>query len=404
MCAKYLFMLCLLAYSAEAQTKIFNVKDYGASADGSTDNSVAFVKAWSDACKWKGDTNVVIPEGTYMLRSVIFNGPCNGAITFQINGVLKAPVDPALLADQKWINFRYVDKLTVNGGGTLDGQGTATRQKCLNNSCQILFTSMDLDFITNGRIENLHSFDSKGGHFIVFGSTNMTFTNLSLISPANNRNTDGIKISHTNGINITSVTIATGDDCVAMISGTKNVRITDVFCGPGHGISVGSLGGGNPLELPVEDIVVMNCTFNGSSNGVQIKTWPFPLKTPLKVSNFTYEDIIMINVQNPIFINQQYCPEHNCDMSKSSSVQISNVSYKNIRGSSATDVAVNFNCSKEVPCQDVTVEDIDLMSSGGKGRQKLSNFCFNVKGSSFGKQIPPSCVASNRFVSAPLPN
>ncbi|ESW21077.1 hypothetical protein PHAVU_005G039700 [Phaseolus vulgaris] len=368
MCAKYLFMLCLLAYSAEAQTKIFNVKDYGASADGSTDNT------WSDACKWKGDTNVVIPEGTYMLRSVIFNGPCNGAITFQING------------------------------GTLDGQGTATRQKCLNNSCQILFTSMDLDFITNGRIENLHSFDSKGGHFIVFGSANMTFTKLSLISPANNRNTDGIKISHTNGINITSVTIATGDDCVAMISGAKNVRITDVFCGPGHGISVGSLGGGNPLELPVEDIVVMNCTFNGSSNGVQIKTWPFPLKTPLKVSNFTYEDIVMINVQNPIFINQQYCPEHNCDLSKSSSVQISNVSYKNIRGSSATDVAVNFNCSKEVPCQDVTVEDIDLMSSGGKGRQKLSNFCFNVKGSSFGKQIPPSCVASNRFVSAPLPN
>jgi len=182
---------------------------------------------------------------------------------------------------------------------------------------------MDLDFITNGRIENLHSFDSKGGHFIVFGSTNMTFTNLSLISPANNRNTDGIKISHTNGINITSVTIATGDDCVAMISGTKNVRITDVFCGPGHGISVGSLGGGNPLELPVEDIVVMNCTFNGSSNGVQIKTWPFPLKTPLKVSNFTYEDIIMINVQNPIFINQQYCPEHNCDMSVRSYVTFS---------------------------------------------------------------------------------
>jgi len=36
-------MLCLLAYSAEAQTKIFNVKDYGASADGSTDNSVVSI-------------------------------------------------------------------------------------------------------------------------------------------------------------------------------------------------------------------------------------------------------------------------------------------------------------------------------------------------------------------------
>jgi len=39
MCAKYLLMLCLLAYAAEAQGKVFNVKDYGAKADGSTDNS-----------------------------------------------------------------------------------------------------------------------------------------------------------------------------------------------------------------------------------------------------------------------------------------------------------------------------------------------------------------------------
>jgi len=184
---------------------------------------------------------------------------------------------------------------------------------------------MELDFITNGRIENIHSLDSKGGHFIVFGSGNMTFTDLTLTSPANNRNTDGIKISHTNKIAITNVRIGTGDDCIAMISGTKNVRITDVFCGPGHGISVGSLGGGNPAELPVEDIVVKNCTFNGSSNGVQIKTWPFPLKTPLMVSNFLYEDIVMINVQHPIFINQQYCPEHNCDLTVRFLVSASNI-------------------------------------------------------------------------------
>ncbi|XP_052726184.1 exopolygalacturonase-like [Vigna angularis] len=217
MCAKYLFMLCLLAYAAEAQ-KVFNVKDYGAIEDGNTDNSVAFVTAWGDACKRNGETIVLVPNGTYMLKSVIFNGPCNGSITFQINGVLKAPIDPSMLADQKWINFRYVDKLTINGGGTFDGQGTATRQKCQNDSCQILFTSMVLDFITNGRIENLHSVDSKGGHFIVFGSGNMTFSNLTLTSPANNRNTDGIKTSITNGINITNVTESVSE--VLVVVGT----------------------------------------------------------------------------------------------------------------------------------------------------------------------------------------
>ena len=140
----------------------------------------------------------------------------------------------------------------------------------------------------------------------MFKNGNTTFTNLTLASLANNRNTYGIKISHTNGINITSVKLRTRDDCVAMISGIKNVRITNVFCGSGHGISVESLGGGgNPHELPVEDVVVRNCTFNGFKNGVQIKTWPFPSKTPLNISNFIYEDIIMINLKNLIFINQQ---------------------------------------------------------------------------------------------------
>lgn len=66
------------------------------------------------------------------LKCVIFNGFCDSSITFKVNGVLKAPIDPSMLVDQKWINFRYVDKLTINGGGTFDGQGTSTRQKCQN--------------------------------------------------------------------------------------------------------------------------------------------------------------------------------------------------------------------------------------------------------------------------------
>ncbi|KHN29178.1 Exopolygalacturonase, partial [Glycine soja] len=355
----------------------------------------AFLKAWSDACKWNGSATVLIPKGTYMLKSVIFKGPCNDSITFQIKGVLKAPIDPSLLTDQKWINFRYIDQLNVNGGGTLDGQGSATRRKCKNNAnCEILFTTMDFDFITNGHVQNLHSIDSKGGHFIVFGCENMTFTDLTLKSPEHNRNTDGIKIAQTNGINITSVKIGTGDDCVAMISGTKNAWISNVVCGPGHGISVGSLGK-NDGETDVEDIVVKNCTFVGTSNGLRIKTWAAPLKKTLNASNFVYEDIVMNSVQNPIVIDQQYCPLHQCDLKEISHVQISNVTYRNIRGSSETDIAVNFNCSKDKPCQKITLDNINLWRYGvrGKGRPLLRNNCFKVEGASYGKQTPPSCIA-----------
>ncbi|KAG5000259.1 hypothetical protein JHK87_021331 [Glycine soja] len=97
--------LCLGLWFHRSHLQLFNVAEYGAIADGKEDNSVAFLKAWSDACKWNGSATVLIPKGTYMLKSVIFKGPCNDSITFQIKGVLKAPIDPSLLTDQKWINF-----------------------------------------------------------------------------------------------------------------------------------------------------------------------------------------------------------------------------------------------------------------------------------------------------------
>lgn len=146
---------------------------------------------------------------------------------------------------------------------------------------------------------------------MVFGCENMNFTKIVISAPKDSPNTDGIKIGNSNGINITKADIGTGDDCIAMISGTQNVQISEVACGPGHGISVGSLGK-DDREEDVEDIVVKNCTFYGTSDGVRIKTWASPLKKTLKASNFVFEDIVMNNVGHPIIIDQQYCPHPPC--------------------------------------------------------------------------------------------
>ena len=95
--------------------------------------------------------------------------------------------------------------------------------------------------------------------------------------------------------------IIIGDDCIAINSGTANIRISGVDCGPGHGIrltsykillrimfikifillnhvtlknySIGSLGKDGEIAS-VEDVCVQNCNFRGTMNGARIKTWP----------------------------------------------------------------------------------------------------------------------------------
>lgn len=92
------------------------------------------MKAWSDACNSNGKVTLLIPKGTYLVKQVIFSGPCKGLTNFKIQGTLKAPIDPFFATD-KWINFQYVNNLVVGGPGTLDGQGSSSWSvnDCKNN-------------------------------------------------------------------------------------------------------------------------------------------------------------------------------------------------------------------------------------------------------------------------------
>lgn len=70
-----------------------------------------------------------------------------------------------------------------------------------------------------------------------------------------------------------------------------------------------------------------------------------------------------------------------------SAVQISNVQYKNIKGTSETAVAVTLDCSKSHPCQGIVMQDINLAKTNGGDAQAL---CKNVRVTKMGK-VSPSC-------------
>ncbi|EMS68282.1 Exopolygalacturonase [Triticum urartu] len=78
-------------------------------------------------------------------------------------------------------------------------------------------------------------------------------------------------------------------------------------------------------------------------------------------SNITFEDIIMADVSNPILIDQRYCPHGRCsDVDKPSRVQISDVTFRRIQGTSSSKVAVQLRCSEEQPCSGVRLDGINL--------------------------------------------
>ncbi|XP_022933034.1 exopolygalacturonase-like [Cucurbita moschata] len=234
--------------------------------------------------------------------------------------------------------------------------------------------SLRFNFITNSTIKGITSLDNKNFHINVLGCNNLTFHNINIAAPENNPNTDGIHIGRSNKITITKSKIANGDDCISLGDGSKLIEVTNVTCRPGHGISIGSLGR-YTNEEPVEGVTVKNCTLVNTTNGVRIKTWPASAASGT-ATNMHFLDIIMANVSNPILIDQ-YCLWNQCNRQIPSKIKISTVSFKNIRGSSATPLAIKLICSRHLPCDDVKVSNIDLTYNGIKG--PISSQCANVK-------------------------
>ncbi|CAA7015735.1 unnamed protein product [Microthlaspi erraticum] len=390
-----LLCLCLLfgavASRPTAGPKVFNVGRFGAKGDGKTDNTYAFTNVWKSACSTSGNSQIYVPKGTFCLGGVEFIGPCKSKIEFIIDGTLLAPSNPDDIKQVIWINFRYINNLSISGNGTLDGQGKHSwpLNDChINTNCPKLPMNMGFAFVNDSSIEGITSLNSKMGHFNFFSVHQFNITNVTITAPGHSPNTDGIKIGSSSNMNISNTHIGTGDDCIAILSGTTNLDISNVTCGPGHGISVGSLGR-NKNEKDVKRLTVRDIVFNGTSDGIRIKTWESSA-SEIVVSDFVYENIKMIDVKNPINIDQKYCPYPPCEIEKKgeSHVQIQDVKLKNIYGTSKTKAAVNLQCSKSFPCKNVQLIDINLNYNGRSEFCPATAVCQNVEGSTRGQMVP----------------
>ncbi|MED6205317.1 hypothetical protein PIB30_016700 [Stylosanthes scabra] len=383
-----LVLFILLAVSGIAQSIDIPIAKFGGVPN--SDITQALTNAWREACGSATASKIVVPGGTYRMRAVDMRGPCKAPIELYVDGTIIAPPNPRDVGDEwQWVKVEYVDYFTLSGSGVFDGQGAMAwkNNDCgTNSNCARTPMNFGFNFVKNAVVRTVTSKDSKNFNVNVLGCQNFTFDGFKIAAPGNSINTDGIHMGRSKGVRILNTNISTGDDCISIGDGSVHTTIYNVRCGPGHGISVGSLGK-YTTEAPVEGLVVKKVTFSNTDNGLRIKTWPSaPGTSP--ISNLHYEDITMINVRNPIIIDQEYCPWNQCNKQNPSKIRISNISFKNIRGTSLTKEGVNLICSSGAPCRQVKLGDIDLKFNGAPAVA----VCRNVRPTVVGRA--PPCVAA----------
>ncbi|GMQ08883.1 hypothetical protein CsSME_00052431 [Camellia sinensis var. sinensis] len=376
--------------------KVLYVTDYGAKGHNFNDDTEALKDVWKVACSLSSRPKIVVPVGhTYLVRPIDFAGPCRSKITLRISGTIVAPKDPDVwdgLNPRKWLYFHGVNHLTVEGGGIIDGMGQEwwSRSCKINktNPCRHAPTALTFHRCKNLRIRNLMMVNSQQMHLAFTSCVRVAASRLKVLAPGSSPNTDGIHISASTLVEVKESIVRTGDDCISIVGNSSSIRIRNISCGPGHGISIGSLGKSSSL-VEVHNVSVDGAFLSNTENGVRIKTWQGGSGFATKIA---FQNVWMENVSNPIIIDQFYCDSPIPCENQTLAVKVEDISFMAIKGTSATEQAIKFACSDTFPCESLYLEDIQLDSySGGS----TSSFCWEAQGSCSGLINPPPCFASD---------
>ncbi|XP_030449383.1 polygalacturonase At1g48100 [Syzygium oleosum] len=395
----------------------FNVLDFGAKGDGSTDDTKAFEDAWAAACKVEASMMIVPAEYAFLVGPISFSGPyCQANILFQLDGTIVAPTENEAWGKGllQWLEFTKLRGITIQGQGTIDGRGSVWWEDYpfddpIDDETRFLIplnSSVERNPpmpVRNELSAKMPSIKPTALRF--YGSFNVTVTgitiqnspqchlkfdncmgvlvhDMSISSPGDSPNTDGIHLQNSKDVLIHSSSLACGDDCVSIQTGCSNVYIHNVNCGPGHGISIGSLGRDN-TKACVSNITIRDVNIHNTMTGVRIKTWQGGSGS---VQGVMFSNIQVSEVQFPIIIDQFYCDKSTCK-NQSSAVALSGITYERIRGT-YTVKPVHFACSDSLPCIDVTLTAIQLKPV--QEQYHLYNpFCWQTFGLLSTPTVPP---------------
>ncbi len=291
-------------------SRVFNIESYGA-VDTSANNTTDIQAAISAAAAAGGGI-VEIPAasqdwecGPLTLSSNI-DFQVDAGATLQMLAYGTYPLANGATSYANFIEGNNLSNVEISGGGTIDGNGspwwTAYNNGTLTVTRPQMIAINDSDIVL---IEGITLQNPPNTHISIQNACNdVTVQNITINTPGTNApNTDGIDVSGTNMI-FRNDSISDGDDNIAIGAATSggpetaNITIIDCTFGVGHGLSIGSYTSGG-----VDNVTVADCTFNGTTSGIRMKS---ERGRGGLVENISYYNITMTNVEYAIDINSYY--------------------------------------------------------------------------------------------------
>jgi len=298
------------ADNAVAGTRTYNIADFGAKGDGQTLDTAA-VQSAIDACHHDRGGTVLVPAGVFVIgtielkSNVTLHIAAGGKLLGSADGKQYHAVDAIPLRGDSTLGDGNVglifaveaENVTIEGPGTIDGQGAQFRSPTRGVLPPSGRGGADRPYhvllhrCTNVRIRDLFLVASAF-HSIRIIQSNYVWIDGIHIHNRVNGNNDGFHFISSQYVHVSNCDVQTQDDACALFGSCRFVTVTNSTFSTRW--SVFRFGGGNP-----EDITISNC--------VIYETYGCPIKMHFgpesRVRNLVFSNLVLRDVTGPISID-----------------------------------------------------------------------------------------------------